>query len=65
MPVETCSIGGDEVVLCHAAYLANHIDRHLFVADFGNARIVNVKFDCDTKERVSQKQVPDWPVSEG
>jgi len=53
------SIGGDEVALCHPAYLATHTDRRLFIADPGNARILSVKLDYHTTERVALKDVKD------
>lgn len=37
------SIGGDEVALFHAPYVASHTDRRLFIADVGNQRIVLVR----------------------
>jgi hypothetical protein len=37
------SVGGDEVALFHACYVATHTDRRLFIADAGNARILSVK----------------------
>ena len=45
------SIGGDEVAIMHACYLATHSDRRLFIADAGNARIVSVKLDYHATER--------------
>lgn len=42
-PKNPNSIGGDEVALFHAAYLATTTDKKLFIADAGNARILSVK----------------------
>jgi len=53
------SIGGDEVALAHACYVATHTDRRLFIADAGNARIVSVKLDYHATERVALKEVED------
>ena len=47
------AIGGDEVALFHACYLATHSDRRLFIADAGNARIVSVKLNYHATERVA------------
>jgi hypothetical protein len=46
------SIGGDEVALFHACFLATHTDRRLFIADAGNGRIVSVKLDYYATENV-------------
>ena len=50
--VKSRSIGGDETALFHAAYVATHTDRRLFIADAGNARIVSVKLDYHTTQVV-------------
>lgn len=42
-PKNPLSIGGDEVALFHGAYLATHTDKHLYIADPGNLRILKVK----------------------
>lgn len=39
------SIGGDEVSLFHAAFVATHSDNRVFIADFGNGRVVSVKLN--------------------
>jgi hypothetical protein len=46
------SIGDDETALFHAAYVATHTDRRLFISDAGNARIVSVKLDYHKTARV-------------
>ncbi len=45
------SIGGDEVALFHAAYLAVDSDNRLFIADAGNSRILSVKLVYNTNSR--------------
>jgi hypothetical protein len=49
------AIGGDEVSLMQAQFLATETDRRLFVADIGNYRIISVKLDYRTAERVALK----------
>ncbi|MEX0702250.1 MAG: hypothetical protein WD069_09160 [Planctomycetales bacterium] len=51
------SIGGDEVALFHAAYVATHTDRRLFITDTGNARVVSVRLDYHTTENIPLKDV--------
>jgi DNA-binding beta-propeller fold protein YncE len=51
-PSNPHSIGGDEVALTHACYVAVHTDHRLFIADAGNARIVSVKLDYHATEKV-------------
>ena len=58
-PPRPRSIGGDEVAIFHACYLATDTDRRLFIADAGNARILGVKLDYHATERVALKDVPD------
>ena len=53
------ALGGDEVALCYANYLATHTDRRLFIADGGNARILSVRLGYETTERVALKDVAD------
>jgi hypothetical protein len=47
------SIGGDEVALCYANYVATHSDRRLFIADGANDRILSVKLDYHCSEYVT------------
>jgi hypothetical protein len=47
------SIGGDEVALFHACYVATDTDRRLFVADAGNARILSVKLGYHAEEKMA------------
>ncbi|MEX0717829.1 MAG: hypothetical protein WD066_14640 [Planctomycetaceae bacterium] len=46
------SIGGDEVALFYAPYLATHTDRRLFIADPGNYRLLSVRLEYHAEERV-------------
>lgn len=46
------SIGGDEVALFYAPYVATHTDRRLFIADPGNGRVLSVKLGYHAEERV-------------
>ncbi|KKM02873.1 hypothetical protein LCGC14_1780070, partial [marine sediment metagenome] len=46
------SVGGDEVAIMHAAYVATHTDRRVFIADAGNQRILSVKLDYHAGERL-------------
>jgi hypothetical protein len=52
-------VGGDEVALAKPAYLAAHTDRRLFIADYGNYRILSVKLGYHAEETVALKDVPD------
>ncbi len=52
-------IGGDELALFDARYLATHTDRRLFVKDLGNARLASVKLGYHADETVALKEVPD------
>jgi len=57
-PPSARSIGGDEVSLFYACYVAAHTDRRLFIADAGNARIVSVKLGYHVEEKVALKDLP-------
>ena len=57
-PPHPRSIGGDEVSLFHAPYVATESDRRLFIADPGNGRIVSVKLRYHATETVRLKDVP-------
>ena len=52
-------LGGDEVALMHACFVGTHTDRRLFIADYGNARIVSVKLGYHATEKVPLKDVAD------
>lgn len=56
-PKNPTSIGGDEVALFHAAYVATFSDRRLFIADGGNSRIVSVKLDYHNNSKTKLSQV--------
>ncbi len=51
------ALGGDEVGLFYAAYVGVHSDHRLFVADFGNSRILSVKLGYHAEERMALKDV--------
>ncbi len=51
-PPNPRSIGGDEVSLFHACYVAAHTDRRLFIADAGNSRIVAVKLGYHLEQKL-------------
>jgi hypothetical protein len=58
-PASPRPVGGDEVALARPAYLAAHTDRRLFIADYGNYRILSVKLGYQAEEKVALKDVPD------
>jgi hypothetical protein len=58
-PAEPRSIGGDEIALYHAPYLATHTDRRLFVADVGNERILSVALDYCVSATLRLRNVAD------
>ncbi|MFW6159199.1 MAG: hypothetical protein ACOC8E_07570, partial [Planctomycetota bacterium] len=58
-PPNARSIGGDEVALFYAPYVATYTDRRLFIADPGNARIVAVRLGYHRTERIPLAHVPD------
>jgi len=58
-PPNPRSIGGDEVALFYAPYVATDTDRRLFIADPGNGRILGVRLDYHATERVALKDVGD------
>jgi DNA-binding beta-propeller fold protein YncE len=49
------SIGGDEVGLFHACYVATHSDNRLFIADYGNGRVVSVKLNYHQQVKLKFK----------
>ena len=51
--------GGDEGAIMHCLQMTTHTDRRLFLADWGNYRIVSVKLGYHAQEKVSLKDVPD------
>jgi hypothetical protein len=56
-PPNPRSIGGDEVALFHPCFLGTHTDRRMFIADWGNARILSVKLGYHAEEKVALKDV--------
>jgi hypothetical protein len=58
-PANPRSIGGDEVALFYAPYLATHTDRRLFIADPGNGRILSLKLGYHAEEKIPLRNVPD------
>jgi hypothetical protein len=64
-PPRTNAMGGDEVALFHACYVAAHTDRRLFIADAGNARIVSVKLGYHAESVTRLRDVPDLARNEG
>ncbi|MCK6497918.1 MAG: hypothetical protein L6Q38_00395 [Nitrospira sp.] len=58
-PPQARSIGGDEVSMIYAPYLATDTDRRLFIADVGNARIVSVKLNYHEEARCRLADVKD------
>jgi hypothetical protein len=51
-PENPRAIGGDEVALFHAPYVATHTDHRLFIADPGNFRLLSVKLGYYATERI-------------
>ena len=49
------SIGGDEVGLFYAPYVATYTDRYLWIADSGNQRISSVKLGYHKTARIPLK----------
>ncbi|MHC4917386.1 MAG: hypothetical protein ACYTGB_18060 [Planctomycetota bacterium] len=58
-PAKPRPVGGDEVALCRPAYVATYTDRRLFIADYGNYRILSVALDYHAGHTVALKNVPD------
>ncbi|MEX0718273.1 MAG: hypothetical protein WD066_16890 [Planctomycetaceae bacterium] len=52
------SIGGDEVGLFHAPYVATETDQRLFIADPGNQRIASVRLDYHDERTLPLRDVP-------
>ncbi|KKM16945.1 hypothetical protein LCGC14_1680730, partial [marine sediment metagenome] len=51
-PNSAVPLGGDEVGLFDAHFVATQTDKRLFIADVGNGRIVSAKLDYHTSETV-------------
>lgn len=64
-PSSPRSVGGDEVALFHPSFVATHSDRRLFIADYGNYRILSVKLGYHAEEKVALKDMPEQKKDEG
>jgi DNA-binding beta-propeller fold protein YncE len=62
-PPNPRAVGGDEVALCRPSYVATHTDRRLFIADYGNYRILSVKLGYHASSTTALKDVPDLEKS--
>ncbi|MCG3178226.1 MAG: hypothetical protein BIFFINMI_00551 [Phycisphaerae bacterium] len=58
-PADPHPVGGDEVALAKPSYVATWTDHRLFIADYGNYRILSVKLDYHAQEKVGLKDVAD------
>jgi hypothetical protein len=58
-PQSLVPLGGDEVGLFYAPYVAVDTEHRLFIADPGNSRIVSVLLDYHQTQRVALRNVPD------
>jgi sugar lactone lactonase YvrE len=58
-PARPRPVGGDEVALMHPSYVATHTDRRLFIADYGNFRILSVRLAYHANETIRLRDVPD------
>ena len=58
-PESPVPLGGDEVGLFYAPYLATFTDRYLWIADPGNQRVSSVRLDYHTNVKMFLKDVPD------
>ncbi|MFW6158964.1 MAG: hypothetical protein ACOC8E_06360, partial [Planctomycetota bacterium] len=58
-PPNPRSVGGDEVALFHPSYVATHSDRRLFIADYGNYRVLSVKLGYHATETVALRDIAD------
>ncbi|MGQ9662238.1 MAG: hypothetical protein ACUVWX_07880 [Kiritimatiellia bacterium] len=61
-PQKPRSIGDDEVGLCHHSYVATHTDHRLFIADYGNFRILSVRLDYHTSVKIPLRDVAESAV---
>jgi len=58
-PPSPRSIGGDEVGLFCAKFVATQTDKRLFIADAGNHRLLSVKLGYHAEEKTALKDVAD------
>ena len=52
-------VWNDEVALCHPSYVATHTDHRLFIADYGNYRILSVKLGYHATRKVALTDIKD------
>ncbi|MEX0702355.1 MAG: hypothetical protein WD069_09695 [Planctomycetales bacterium] len=57
-PDSRVPLGGDEVGLFHAPYVASHTDKRLFIADTGNQRIASVRLDYHATRELPLRDDP-------
>lgn len=50
-------LGGDEIGLFDAHFVATQTDKRLFIADVGNGRIVSARLDYHATERIPLKDM--------
>ncbi|MCK6472890.1 MAG: hypothetical protein L6R28_14195 [Planctomycetes bacterium] len=58
-PANPRSVGGDEVALAAPNYVASHTDHRLFIADYGNYRLLSVKLGYHAEQKIALKDVKD------
>ena len=58
-PADPRSVGGDELCLTDAKFVATDTDRRVFAADIGNYRIVSIKLGYHATEQVALKDMAD------
>ena len=58
-PDSMVPLGGDEVGICYAPYVATLTDRYLWIADSGNQRIASVRLTYHTNFQIELSKVPD------
>ncbi|MCK6470541.1 MAG: hypothetical protein L6R28_02235 [Planctomycetes bacterium] len=52
-------LGGDEVGLFHPLFTGTHTDRRLFIADYGNGRLISVKLNYYADQTIKLKDIAD------
>jgi hypothetical protein len=56
---EPRALGGDEVAMSYANYVATHTDHRLFIYDAASDRVLSVKLDYHAKETIPLKEKPE------
>jgi hypothetical protein len=56
-------LGGDEVALMHPSHVATMTDRHLYIGDVGNARVVQVKLGYHATHRTELGRIAETAAS--